>query len=366
MKTRSAWILLALTGALTAACDEDPAGPDACRQISSACHDVDTGSGPLHDCHETGHDGDLAACEAVLGSCVAMCEAAEPVDGGHAHDEDAGHAHDEDAGTDHDGGPHMHAFSIRFAARAGDDAVSCGTPITGLGPDGSQTAELHDFRFYVHGIELLRGDGSAVPLAIADEAPWQRAGVALLDFEDRSGRCTTGTTELRDVVNGTAPEGEYTGVRFVLGVPFEQNHQDASSATAPLNLTALFWNWQGGYKFARIDSSVPLAGDARATFNVHLGSTGCDGSPATGGVTACASPNRPTVELTGFDPDTSVIALDYAQLVEGLDLSANTESTPPGCMSAPTDPECTEVFTSLGLPFGDAAAAMDAFRVITP
>jgi hypothetical protein len=30
-------------------------------------------------------------------------------------------------------------------------------------------------------------------------------------------------------------------------VPFARNHGDAASAPAPLNHTALFWNWNAGY-----------------------------------------------------------------------------------------------------------------------
>jgi uncharacterized repeat protein (TIGR04052 family) len=345
-----------------------PVGTNACQDIINACHDVDPGSGPLHDCHELGHDEVESACAPERDRCVALCGAAMSLDGGHTHGEDAHtHSHGDAGVPEGDGGPHMHAFSIRFAARAGDAPATCGETLTGLGLGAAQTADLVDFRFYVHGIELLTATGAAVPLTLDTELPWQNEGVALLDFEDNTGRCT-GTTATRDVVRGMAPEGTYTGIRFVLGVPFDQNHQDASVAEPPLNVTALFWNWQGGYKFARIDTSseIPGMGGARTSFNVHLGSTGCDGTPA-GGVTMCMRPNRPVVELSGFDPETSIIVADYAQLVEGVDLTVNTPMTAVGCMSGPTDPECAEVLTSFGLPFGtEPAGSQDFFRVETP
>ena len=268
-----------------------------------------------------------------------------------------------DAGNDAavDGGPVMEAFAIRFAAQAGETPVACGTPIANVGLGGTQTTDLIDFRFYVHNVELLTASGTAVPLTIDNESPWQNNGVALLDFEDATGRCT-GTTDMRDVVRGMAPAGTYTGIRFVLGVPFAQNHADASTAASPLNITALFWNWQGGYKFARIDTSTVVTGETRQAFNIHLGSTGCDGTPA-GGVTMCTAPNRATIELSDFDPETSVIVADYAQLVEGLDLRLNTAATAPGCMSGATDPECFEVLPSLGVPVGALPAAQDFFRL---
>lgn len=272
-----------------------------------------------------------------------------------------------DVGGAADGGdapPSTRTFELRFRAQVGTEDVSCTETYGGFGPGGERDIRFSDFRFYVHGVELLRDGASAVPLVLDDEGPWQHDGVALLDFEDASGTCTAGTSEVRNVVRGRAPEGVYTGVRFVLGVPFASNHQDASAAVAPLNLTGLFWNWQGGYKFVRADitSSPVVGGDPRPAFNVHLGSTGCDGSPA-GGVTMCAVPNRATIELDAFDPDVSAIVADYAQLLEGVDPAINTAETAPGCMSGATDPECTEVMTSLGLPHGAAPASMDFFRV---
>ena len=263
-----------------------------------------------------------------------------------------------DAGDDADVADE--AVTIRFAARVGSANAACGATFGGLGPDGSQAVTLNDFRFYVHALELLRADGSSAAVTLDEESPWQGEGVALLDFEDGSGACTSGTALTRDVVRGRAAPGPYTGVRFTLGVPFALNHRDASRAGAPLNLTSLFWGWQGGYKFARIDAT-----SGGASFLVHLGSTACNGSP-TGGVTRCEFENRPTITLDGFDPSSGVIVADYAALVGTLDLQANSAGTAPGCMSTASDPECRAVFTSIGLPFGTSPAAQDFFSVGSP
>ncbi|MCK6550600.1 metallo-mystery pair system four-Cys motif protein [Myxococcota bacterium] len=267
-----------------------------------------------------------------------------------------------DAGLVDGGEPQ--AVTIQFAARVGSETARCGVELGGLGPDGDQLVQFSDLRFYVHDVQLLRAGGVSVPVALDEESPWQHAGVALVDFEDKTGLCANGTADTRTIVRGTVAEaGPYTGVRFVVGVPFEQNHQDVSSAPAPLNLTSLFWNWQGGYKFLRIDTTVTSTRTPAPVFNIHVGSTGCDGSPA-GGVTACENPNRATVELTGaFDPSTSVIVGDYSRLVSGLDLEMNTPASAPGCMSTPSDPECGEIFHSLGLPFGGVAGDQDFFSL---
>lgn len=78
-------------------CDGTPA-THHCQDIINVCHDVDPGTGPAHDCHETAHDGDEAACEPMRDECVSLCESLSPVehDGGHG-EHDGGH-------DEHDGG----------------------------------------------------------------------------------------------------------------------------------------------------------------------------------------------------------------------------------------------------------------------
>lgn len=267
-----------------------------------------------------------------------------------------------DAGLDPDAGGRI--YEIDFRGVLGDADVACGTQYGGFGPGEDQTITVKDFRFYVHAVELIGADTVAVPLTLLDEAPFQRAGVALLDFEDKSADCVNGTAGTRSVVRGTAPEGDYVGLRFVLGVPFDQNHQDRSVALAPLDLTQLFWSWAGGYIFARFDL-MTVAGDGGlpATFSVHLGSTGCNGTPSTMPSTACMFPNRPTITLMDFDPDTDVVLVDPKAVVTGVNLTVNTPATAIGCMSARNDPECTLVLPRLGLDFGEIPGAQTLFRV---
>lgn len=48
--------------------------PQACQDIIDACHDLDMGSGPEHDCHENAHSIPVAAsCEADRAMCLAAC-----------------------------------------------------------------------------------------------------------------------------------------------------------------------------------------------------------------------------------------------------------------------------------------------------
>jgi uncharacterized repeat protein (TIGR04052 family) len=197
----------------------------------------------------------------------------------------------------------------------------------------------------VHDVELLAGDAT-VPVTLEQDGVWQHENVALLDFEDKVGACANGTTETNVTVRGTVPVASYDGVRFKLGVPFELNHAAAATAPSPLNLTALFWNWQGGYKFLRADF---VAEGADGPFNLHLGSTGCDGDPSTGGTTSCMRPNVTQVTLPTFDAASDVVVVDYGAVVADASLAGPDAGGAPGCMSGVMDPECGTIFANLGI-----------------
>lgn len=263
--------------------------------------------------------------------------------------------------------------TLRFDARVGNDAFACGrTYVTAA----NVAFEVADFRFYVHDAQLLKADGSAVPITLEQDGKWQRGNAALLDFEDKTGACGNGTAETRHEVRGTVPAGEYRGVRFTLGLPFALNHQDATIAQAPFSYTSLFWNWRGGYKFARIDLVARTADGRPNPFPIHLGSTLCTaagegalaghgGGHGGGGVvtppTSCANPNRVTVEFSNFNPVRDRIVADLGALIKGADTSGN-HGDMPGCMSAPNDNDCVAIMKNFGIAFRGVPGEHSFFR----
>ncbi|MBA2660989.1 MAG: metallo-mystery pair system four-Cys motif protein [Bradymonadaceae bacterium] len=234
-------------------------------------------------------------------------------------------------------------FALQFEARVGAEPFVCGRTFDGLGASASSLTPS-DFRLYVHDVHLIGLGGELVAVTLEDDGKWQRSGVALLDFEDRSGPCANGTTDTNRVVRGRAPAGDYRGVQFTLGVPFALNHADASTADSPLNLSAMFWGWNAGYKFLRIDAASP----ALPGYRIHLGSTGCEGSGSQR-VSQCRHPNRAQVTLERFDVREDVIVADLAELLAGVDLDTFSEGTAQGCMSDANDPDCTRIYENLGL-----------------
>lgn len=264
--------------------------------------------------------------------------------------------------------------TIRFAAKVGNQSFSCGSNYRLGQPATNQT--LSDFRFYISDVALIDETGKTVPVTLEQDGKWQYQTVALLDFENKTGACTNGTVEMRDRIVGTVPKGNYTGLKFSLGIPFDLNHEDATLAPSPLNLTGLWWNWRLGYKFVRIDlQSSTMAQsthqqqkqdshsteEASSGFPIHLGSTGCQGETTSEKPTSCSNANRASVILTQFDAAANVVVADLERLVAQSNLDQNQPKTAPGCMSEPNDNDCTSIMTNLGLPFMDKPTTTQTF-----
>ncbi len=259
--------------------------------------------------------------------------------------------------------------AIPFAAEIGGKPFACDASYADLGSTKA-TVQAVDFRLFVSEVALVRADGSLQPVALDQDGQWQLDDLALLDFEDATGACANGTAGTNTTLRGTVPEGDYTGLAFTIGVPFAQNHGDPTVSPAPLNTTAMFWNWQGGYKFLRIDL-VPEAmasaskgvtegaSNAKGWF-LHLGSTLCEAASKTTAPTACANPNRIAIRLDGFDPAVNTVVIDPAAVVAEADLTVNAPDTSPGCMAFLKDADCLTVMARLGLPYMEVPAGIQS------
>jgi uncharacterized repeat protein (TIGR04052 family) len=267
-------------------------------------------------------------------------------------------------------------ITLRFAAEIDGKPMRCGEAYEAVGTTKVRVTPT-DFRFFVSSVELLDRAGRAVTLHLEQDGVWQLDRIALLDFEDGTGPCRNGTPAVNTTIRGWLPRGDYVGVRFTLGLPFERNHADPTTAPAPLNNTAMFWNWQGGYKFLRVDLATPRPSPAATTSNtapntapmrghgtgaasgfpVHLGSTQCASPAPTQAPMSCVNSNRVHVQLDSFDPARSVIVADIATVLARADLRINTPGTAPGCMSFPKDADCPPIMAALGLTYDGVASS---------
>ena len=265
---------------------------------------------------------------------------------------------------------------IRFEGRLAGRPFACGKTYEGVGT-GATTVTPADLRFFVSNLEMIDANGGSAPIVLDQDGLWQYNSLALIDLEDGSGECRNGNAAMHAEATGSVSPNHYRGVRFIVGVPFDLDHVDPLQAPSPLNMTAMLWTWQSGYKFIRAEvlvapsgASAPAAvtpaepdpsgqkaadkGHSRG-FPVHIGSTGCGGTIRTAAPPQeCMHPNRIVVILKAFDAAKDVVIFDLGRLLANSDVTVNTPSTAPGCMSGEDDPDCVPVMRALGLPFRDS------------
>jgi uncharacterized repeat protein (TIGR04052 family) len=251
-------------------------------------------------------------------------------------------------GVEHGGGEGASAevgapreVRLRFRAQVGDAAFACGERYPTSG--GAPWLTPVDLRFFVRDVRLIAASGAEVPVSLEARAPWQLEDVALIDFEDASGACASGTPDVNVELTGLAPAADYVGLSFANGVPEAVNHADPATQPPPLQAGSMHWGWLLGYRF--LMAEVAGAADDGALLGsalFHLGSTACSGAPASGGIT-CDRQNENRVRLDGFDPDADEVVVDVLPLFEGIDLRTITT-----CHSGGGE-ECTPFFERVGV-----------------
>lgn len=310
-----------------------------------------------HDHTSTGADdapstmtmpGTMTADDGMTGSGTTP----DPDDSGTTGDSGSGTA-DGTAGSDSSTGePADVDVQLQFAVRVGEDDAVCGqTYDAGIGA-GANSIQFRDIRFFVSDVRLVDGDGNEVPVTLEQDGAWQYENLALLDFEDGTGACDDQTTvDTNTTVRGTVPPADYTGIHFLVGIPFQYNHLDFDNSEPPLNASGMYWAWASGHKFMRIDIDNLEETAPENAWNFHLGAQGCTApSPMEPPDEPCTRPGQPDIVLGGFDPAASTVVLDIGALFTNVDVTLDTAASPPGCMSfMPDADECDDLFPNLGL-----------------
>ena len=193
-------------------------------------------------------------------------------------------------------------------------------------------------RFYVSDLTMLTTDGGAVPVRL-DESPWQN---------DRTALVALGGPARNPVVSGRVATGRFEAIEFLLGIPHDRNHGDPLRAEPPLNVPSMFWTWQSGYKFLRLD----IAND----WSFHLGSTGCvSASAVRPPADPCRQPNAARIRLASAAPDTGTVVVDLEALLARVDIGADGN-----CIDSYAEREaCRSLLTALGLEAGTGRCIAD-------
>lgn len=182
------------------------------------------------------------------------------------------------------------------------------TPLTlefRLVPDLHQLAPLNidELKFFVSDVHLLDSAGKPHAAQLQVLAPWQAREGGLIKLDALGERIN-----YRLTVDAPIAKHEIAGLRFNLGLAPEVNHQNPLTATSPFNISSMFWSWQLGYKFFRLDFR-----EAGGQMNMHLGSTGCQSaSPIRPPSKPCHAPNIAQITLPDFRAEQHIIGVDVS------------------------------------------------------
>jgi len=213
------------------------------------------------------------------------------------------------------------ALQLQFAGQP----LQCGRHFT----VGAQQWQLSQLQFY---LSDFYNNNQPLPL-IADDH-YQRQHLALL------GTVCDGNANWQ-LRFQHAPEAG--SLQFTLGVPSGLNHQDPLRAAPPLNQSELFWSWQQGYKYLRLDLIAAETTPNQNGWSLHLGASGCQSASALRAPTSpCAAANLARVQLN-YQPGQALV-LDLAPLLNGLTLSTDTH-----CMADPNRLSCQQLLPRLGI-----------------
>lgn len=189
------------------------------------------------------------------------------------------------------------SLEIRFHPVFGDQPLRLGRKYADAAGDSVRFSQV---RFYVSEAALVDSLGAARNLP----------GLGLMDLAetafDSSGHVALKTRAL---------PGRYRGLRFSVGVPFAENHRDAAEQEAPLGPNSgMFWSWNSGYIFHRLEGRVDVA-DSSLPFFYHIGG---DNRKMTVGLFGLPSPMGPSAS-TSYTvlPDSGnvfSVTVDYAKL----------------------------------------------------
>ena len=196
-------------------------------------------------------------------------------------------------------------------------------------------------RFYVSDLRARDSNGARIPVELDVSGPWQDGRTALVALA--ADCASTKAHDSNTTVTARLPAGAHRHLEFVefdLGVPFAPNHANPLRAEPPLNLPSMFWTWQTGYKFVRLD-----LGDR---WSFHLGSTRCaSASAARAPAQPCRQPNLARVRVRLPMPHAlqTRIVVDLDALLDQVDVSRHPSCTDRYAERAP----CGTLLAALGL-----------------
>jgi hypothetical protein len=114
-----------------------------------------------------------------------------------------------------------------------------------------QPYTISKFKYYIGNIHLKKKNG----------AEYSSSDYFLINEEDSTSK---------QITLDNVPDGEYTSISFIVGVDSIHNCSGAQSgALDPMN--AMFWAWNTGYIFLKLEGQSPLSQSPGKLLEFHIG-----------------------------------------------------------------------------------------------
>lgn len=237
-----------------------------------------------------------------------------------------------------------------------NDVLDCQS--TFMAGENNKTWFVEQLQFFIHDIQFGSNETGWEKVNLVDNF-YQTGGSVLLGKNCQQ-------TQLDDSVDSTGnwqvefySDANITAnsrMKFTLGLPFESNHLNPISQKSPLNLPSMFWVWQTGHKFMRLELA-----SSNEQWLFHLGSTGCQSASVMRAPNErCRNPNLFHFEVPAVKNNGKQYALNL-NLAELLDkVTLNSSSS---CQSARDNESCQQLFRNLSKT-NSATEAVGVFNAV--
>ncbi len=235
-------------------------------------------------------------------------------------------------------------FKLVFSPQFNQQTIHCEQPFQ----HQNQAWQLSQLQFFISNVQVKSQENNWIKASIIHQEKTNPVALIGTSCDSSETQNSLWQTTIKAPFN---PQ-KITQIQFNLGVPFNLNHQNPLTQPAPLNQSDMFWVWQTGHKFLRLELS-----NNQNNFTYHLGSTGCESvSPVRAPKVECKNPNRTTVNIEKFNVNNPII-FDVATLISDLDLTQNIN-----CKSSPNNPSCEPLMLRTGIDFNHKKAKPVVFR----
>ena len=221
-----------------------------------------------------------------------------------------------------------------------DNKLNCDNTFI-AGTEG-KTWFIEQFQFFIGDVEF-KSESSGWHKVKLIENPYQTGNSVLLGKNCRETSQEINSDDSKNWTVEFEPNEHFTqssAIRFTVGLPFEVNHLNPISQKSPLNLPSMFWVWQTGHKFIRLE----LASNNQQWL-FHLGSTGCSSASVLRAPTqACRYPNTVNVELPILEQQSNnlVLGVDLSVLLNQISLSPASN-----CQAEQDNESCLQLLRNL-------------------